>query len=401
MFKIEWTKKHTTILTYICGTMLLSVAVVLLLLFPGIMVTVAKGFLSAISPVIFGFAVAYLLFPICTFFERNIFLRLKFLAPHKKLIRTFSVVLTLLLAILLISLFISMVIPQIKASYLDLELKFGGYLSAAAAKLEEIFAEVSRDKEIGTFTAILDIDLVFDTLENVIDTFFGAIGNIADKVVTYSSKVLTIVANIAVSLIFAVYFMLEKEKIFSAFSRLSSFLLPYKVDRGARKWINFTHHAFGSFISGKLLNAFIITVVNFILYGLCGIPYAPLIALITGITDMIPYFGPFIGAIPAAFIILIADPIKVLWFIALVLVIQQIDGNFIGPKILGEKVGVDSLLIIVAITVSGGLWGIVGMFIGVPVFTVLYQMVKEFVENRLEKKGLPKETKEYGKKGAL
>ena len=117
---------------------------------------------------------------------------------------------------------------------------------------------------------------------------------------------------------------------------------------------------------------------------------------------MIPYFGPFIGAVPAAFIILIADPIKVLWFIALALVVQQLDGNFIGPKILGEKVGVDSLLIIVAITVSGGLWGIIGMFIGVPVFTVLYQMVKEFIEKRLKAKGLPTETSEYaaGRKGA-
>jgi len=382
--------------------MLLSIAVVLLLLFPDVIVNLVKGFLGAISPVIIGFAVAYLLFPICRFFERRVFKTLFKKKESPRLSRVLSVILTFLLAIAVISLFISMVVPQIRASYLDLESKFGGYLNVAAQKLEEIFAEITNNGEQSTLAAILDIDLVFDTLEKVIDSLFGAIGNIADKVVTYSSKVVSVVARIIVSLIFAVYFMLEKEKIFSAISRLSDFLLPHKLDRGARKWLNFTHHAFGSFISGKLLNSFIITLVNFILYGLCGIPYYPLIALITGITDMIPYFGPFIGAVPAAFIILIADPIKVLWFIALVLVVQQIDGNFIGPKILGEKVGVDSLLIIVAITVSGGLWGIVGMFIGVPVFTVIYQMVKEFVEKRLEAKGLPKETAEYAKsrKGA-
>ncbi len=400
MFKIEWTKRHTTILTYICATILLAIAVWFVLIFPEAIFKVVGGFFGAIRPVIFGFAVAYLLYPISMFFERKV---LRFINKKKerpRLTRAIAVILTLVLAIALISLFVSMVLPQIKASYLDLESRFGGYLSEAAKTIEGILADMRGENGQSTLAAILDIDLVFDTLESVIQTLFGAIGNIADKVVTYSSKVLTALASIVVSLIFAVYFLLEKEKIFSVISGLSRFLLPYKLDRGARKWLDFTHHAFGSFISGKLLNSLIITVINFIVYGLCGIPYYPLIALITGITDMIPYFGPLIGAIPAAFIILIADPIKVIWFIVLVLVIQQIDGNFIGPKILGEKVGVDSLLIIVAITVSGGLWGIVGMFIGVPVFTVLYRMVKEFVENRLKKKGLPTETEAYARREA-
>lgn len=162
-----------------------------------------------------------------------------------------------------------------------------------------------------------------------------------------------------------------------------------------RKWASFTHRSFGGFISGKILDAIIITLLNFIVFGLCRIPYYPLIALITGITDIIPYFGPFIGAIPCAFIILIADPIKVIWFVVLTLVIQQLDGNIIGPKILGEKVGVDSLLIIVAITVTGGLWGLFGMFVGVPIFAVFYQIVKEFIEYLLIKKRKPRETAAY------
>lgn len=395
MFKIEWTKKHTAILIYICSTILLAISVVLLLLFPQVLINIISGFLGAISPAIFGFVLAYLLFPICRFFEKKVLRIINKKQARPRLTRIAAVLLTFLLAIAVISLFVSMVIPQIKASYSDLEAKFGGYLNSAALKLEKIFEDAFDNTEQSALSAILDIDLVFDTIEKVIDNLFGTIGSIADKVVTYSSKVVSIVAEIIVSLIFAVYFLLSKERLFSAISRFSSFALPYRLDRSARKWLNFTHHAFGSFISGKLLNSLIITLVNFTVYGLCGIPYYPLIALITGITDMIPYFGPFIGAVPAAFIILIADPIKVIWFVVLVLVIQQIDGNFIGPKILGEKVGVDSLLIIVAITVSGGLFGIIGMFIGVPVFTVIYQMVKEFVENRLKKKGLPTETSAY------
>ena len=149
-----------------------------------------------------------------------------------------------------------------------------------------------------------------------------------------------------------------------------------------------------------MVNALIITVINFIIFSIFKIPYAPLVALICGVTDMIPYFGPFIGAVPCAFIILIADPIKVIWFAALVLVIQQIDGNIVGPKILGEKVGVDSLLIIVAITLGGGLFGIAGMFVGVPVFTVIYHAFNEFLSGRLKKKGLPTDTDSYEKGAA-
>ena len=395
MFKFEWTKKHTTILIYICLTMLIAIAIQLLLLFPGVLVDVIGGFIGAISPVIIGFAIAYLLFPICRFLEKKVLRFINKKEEHPRLTRAIAVTLTFLIAFAVISLFVSIVVPQIKTSYLDLEAKFGSYLSAAANKLEAAFSDVSDANALPALSTILDIDVVFDTLGNIIDNLFGTIGNVADKVVTYSSKVVSIVAEVIVSVIFAVYFMLSKERLMGAISRFSRFALPYRLDRGARKWLDFTHHAFGSFISGKILNALLITILNFIVFGLCGIPYYPLIALITGITDMIPYFGPFIGAIPAAFIILIADPIKVIWFAVLVIVIQQLDGNFIGPKILGEKVGVDSLLIIVAITVSGRLFGIVGMFIGVPVFTVLYRMVKEFIENRLVKKNLPVETEEY------
>lgn len=395
MFKIEWTKRHTTILIYTCCTILIAVVLVLAILFPGILIGILKGFLSAISPVIFGFAIAYLLHPICRFFDTK---ALRFLSKTKqrqRLTRVLAVVLTFLVAAAVIALFIGMVVPQIKASYLDLEKKFDGYVQNASVWLEDFLREITNGGEMDALDAVLNIDLVFDTLEKMIDTSLEAIGGLADTVVSYSSKVVSIAWRVGVSLVFAAYFLLQKEMLLTAISELADMLLPAKLNHGTRKWLAYTHEAFGGFIAGKLLNALIITLLNFIVFGLCDIPYYPLIALITGITDMIPYFGPFIGAIPSAFIILIADPIKVIWFAVLVLVIQQIDGNFVGPKILGEKVGVDSLLIIIAITVSGRLWGIVGMFIGVPLFTVLQQAVREFVNNRLAKKGLPTETSAY------
>ena len=395
MFKIEWTKRHTTILIYTCCTILIAVALVLAILFPGILLGIAKGFFRAVSPVIFGFVIAYLLHPICRFFDTK---ALRFLNKKKErpvLVRTLAVALTFLVTAAVIALFIGMVVPQIKASYLDLEKKFDGYVQNASVWLENFLREITDDGEVNALDALLNIDIVFDTIEKLIETTFGAIGNIADTVVSYSSKLLSIVGRGIVSLVFAVYFLLRKETLQTGISELADLLLPAQLNSGARKWLAYTDEAFGGFIAGKLLDALLITLLNFIVFGLCGIPYYPLIALITGVTDMIPYFGPFIGAVPSVFIILIADPIKVIWFVILVLVIQQIDGNLIGPKILGEKVGVDSLLIIIAITVSGGLWGIVGMFIGVPLFTVLQQAAREIVNSRLTKKGLPTELSAY------
>ena len=397
LFKIEWTKRHTTILVYTCCTILLAILVALAILFPHVPVDILEGFLAVVSPVIFGFAIAYLLYPICRFFETK---ALRFLQKKKSrpgLVRGLSVVLTFLTAFAVIALLIGMLVPQIKTSYLDLERKFDGYLVNASSGVESFLQRFFASGERAVLENVLDVDLVFDSLEKLLDNAFDVIGSLANTLVAYSSKVVSIVGRVVVSLLFAGYFLLQKERLFSSISELADLLLPNKLNMGTRKWLAFTHEAFGGFISGKLVNAVIITLVNFVVFGLCGIPYYPLIALITGITDMIPYFGPFLGAIPSAFIILIADPIKVIWFAVLILVIQQLDGNFIGPKILGEKVGMDSLTVIVAITVSGGLWGIVGMFIGVPLFTVLQQAVREIVNNRLRKKGLPTRTAAYAK----
>ena len=402
MFKIDWTKQHTTILIYTCCTILLAILVALVILFPHVLGGILQGFLTAISPVIFGFAIAYLLYPICRFFDTKV---LRFLHEKKVrsgLVRMLAVFLTFLVAVAAISLLIGMLVPQIKASYLDLEKKFDGYLQNASAWMEGYLQELPDGGKRAVLEDVLNVDLAFDSLEKLLDNAFDMIGDLAGALVTYSSKVVSLLWRIVVSVLFAGYFLLQKERLLSGIADFADLLLPDEINRSMRKWILFTHEAFGGFIAGKLVNAVIITLLNFIVFGLCGIPYYPLIALITGITDMIPYFGPFIGAIPSAFIILIADPIKVLWFAVLVLVIQQLDGNFIGPKILGEKVGMDSLIVIVAITVSGGLWGIVGMFIGVPVFTVLQQALREIVSRRLARKGLPTETVAYGrsKKGA-
>ena len=398
MFKIEWTKQHTQILVYTCLTILAAILLALVILFPGTVFGILGGFLRAVSPVLIGFVIAYLLHPICRFFDTKVLKGLHKKKARPSLSRSLAVLLTFLTVAAVIALFIGMVVPQIKASYLDLEGRLDGYLQKVTAFTEGLIRDLVENGGFAALEGIVDVEAVLASVEDLVGRSLGLVGTLAGTIVDYSSKIVTVVANIIVSLIFAAYFLLQKEKILGVISYLADLLLPDKLGFGLRKWISYTDKAFGSFIAGKLLNATLITLLNFVVFGLFDIPYYPLIALITGITDMIPYFGPFLGAIPSAFIILIADPIKVIWFVILVLVIQQLDGNIIGPKILGEKVGVDSLLIIVAITVGGGLFGVAGMFLGVPVFTVLQQAVREFVNSRLARKRLSMRTEDYGKK---
>ncbi len=391
MLKFEWTKEHTVALIYTCVTILLAIPLVLVILFPGILGGALGGLVDALSPVLIGFAVAYLLFPVCDFFEKKVCGFIEKKKPRPRLRRIAAVVLTLLAAIVFLVFFIWMLVPQIKASYLNLEATFDTYLEKASVYLGEVTAKYT---EPGT-EPVFDSAALLDTVGGWIDSLFDQVGNFMSSAVSYSSKLLNTIWRIIFSLIFMVVFLVEKDAIGARLNSIASTLLTRRGKAFCDKWVRYTDESFGGFISGKILDAVIITLINFIVFGLAGIPYYPLVSLVCGVTDVIPYFGPFIGAVPCAFIILIADPIKMIWFIVLTLVIQQCDGNIIGPKILGEKVGVDSLMIVVAITVSGGLWGLVGMFIGVPLFAVLRQAVKELVESRLQKKHLPTETTAY------
>ena len=391
MLKFEWTKEHTVALIYTCVTILLAIPLVLVILFPGILGGALGGLVDALSPVLIGFAVAYLLFPVCDFFEKKVCGFIEKKKPRPRLRRIAAVVLTLLAAIVFLVFFVWMLVPQIKASYLNLEATFDTYLEKASVYLGEVTAKYTEPGAEPVF----DSAALLDTVGGWIDSLFDQVGNFMSSAVSYSSKLLNTIWRIIFSLIFMVVFLVEKDAIGARLNSIASTLLTRRGKAFCDKWVRYTDESFGGFISGKILDAVIITLINFIVFGLARIPYYPLVSLVCGVTDVIPYFGPFIGAVPCAFIILIADPVQMIWFVVLTLVIQQCDGNIIGPKILGDKVGVDSLMIVVAITVSGGLWGLVGMFIGVPLFAVLRQAVKELVESRLQKKHLPVDTAAY------
>ncbi len=158
-----------------------------------------------------------------------------------------------------------------------------------------------------------------------------------------------------------------------------------------------SNEIFGGFIIGKIIDSAIIGVLCFFGLSILDMPYVMLVSVIVGVTNVIPFFGPYIGAVPSAILILLSDPMKGLYFIIFILVLQQFDGNILGPKILGNSTGLSAFWVIVAILLGGGLFGFVGMVMGVPTFAVLYYIAEMILDNRLKRKSLPIDTGYYSK----
>ena len=181
-------------------------------------------------------------------------------------------------------------------------------------------------------------------------------------------------------------------------SQTKKLILSISRDRVAEEifnFLNFANKTFGGFISGKIIDSIIIGFICFGAMNVMGLPYPVLISTIIGVTNIIPFFGPFIGAIPSVVIIAIASPIQALYFLIMVVVLQQVDGNIIGPAILGNSTGLASFWVMFSIIVGGGLFGFIGMILGVPVFAIIYYYAGRIIKTKLSRKNLPVETWEY------
>ncbi len=208
-------------------------------------------------------------------------------------------------------------------------------------------------------------------------------------------NVINIVKNLLIGLIVAIYVVNSKETFISQAKKITYSILPEPNAAFVIDQFRLAHRMFGGFIIGKMIDSLIIGVICFVGMSILNIPYVMLVSVIIGVTNIIPFFGPFIGAIPSALLILLANPLKSLYFLVFVLVLQQFDGNILGPKILGDSTGLSSFWVLFSILLFGGLWGFIGMVIGVPLFAVIYHLIRLTVNHFLRKKELSTVTEEY------
>ena len=397
--KLDW-KSHDreTLPSKILVLIGVLVAGVLLYIWREPIGSVVKTFVNAVKPLIYAVIIAYILWPMLRFFENKVFAKLNEKKLRRRLVRILSLLCTYIIFLLLLTLFFSTVIPQVSDSFRSLVDRLRDYIDSGSTWIDSLTAKYPFLD--GVFESNL-FEMIQTNLNdwlkesiNKLDSMNKLVENIS-TIFDNVSSVAVGMKNVVLGIVFAVYFLLYKESLFAQLKKLTKSVMKDRAYERFTHYAKLTDRTFGGFISGKLIDSIIVGLLCFILMKIFRMPYASLIAMIIGITNVIPFFGPFIGAIPSAFFIFVAEPKMTLWFILLIVVLQQLDGNVIGPKILGDFVGLSPLWIIVAITIMGGIFGIWGMFFGVPTFAVIYAVVKELTERKLEANALPRETDEY------
>ncbi len=354
------------------------------------------GVLFILRPVIIGLVLAYLLNPIFRLFERKLLASIR----SHGFRRFLSLLLTYIVLFFIFFLLIMLIVPQLLDSVQDFLDNYKEYIDSAVGSIngmidalnEMISWNIPRlnaaeiQKSIGNFFEQLEIQSFLDsqlTYSNL--TFLlAAIGD-----------VLLLVADIFFGLFISLYILHSKERIYAQTTRWRRALFSATFNERLSNVVSIADQSFGGFLRGKILDSSIVGVLVFILISILQIPYPLLIAVIIAITDIVPIIGPFVGVIPSAIIILLTDPIKVIPFLICILVVQQIDGNIIAPKILGENTGVSSLCVMIAITVLGAVWGFVGMIVAVPLFATILALSGNLINKKLRDKGLPVDTHHY------
>lgn len=392
--KIEWNKKYTTIAAYTLIVLVIGVLLYQVLNNFSYFRDILQVVFNLLVPFVYGFSFAYIFNPILNWFEKKFFPWISRKRMSRKACRYAGVCCTLIVSLLLIGFLIGLIIPQLALSVANIISQITVY----AANVRDIIVSfISNFKNSDTFLPI--IENMMSYIEDLIRGFMGMLSDsfsgIINTTISTTISITSTIVNVFIGFVIAVYVWISKETFFAQLKKLLYAFLPNSAVERMLGLANTANFVFSGFIIGKIIDSLIIGVICYIGMTILNMPFALLISVLVCVTNVIPYFGPFIGAIPSILLLLFVDPVKSLWFTIFIIVLQQIDGNIIGPKILGESTGLSAFWVIFAVTVFGGLMGFVGMIIGVPLFAVIYAIIKEASENRLRKKEMATETYAY------
>ena len=334
---------------------------------------------------IYGAAIAYLLKPVCNTYERKLNEHLP--SKLKKMSKALAITGSMLTMCIIVYLLLIIIIPQVVNSVTSLINTLPDKLNYAASWLEETLKEDTVVANYITENYIMLKDTAIEWISNELIPNMQNIQNILAGVGIQIWNSVMFLKNLLIGLIIAVYLLASRKKF-----AVQGKMVLYSIVK--TKWadkilteLKYADNTFVGFINGKILDSAIIGVICYVCCLIFKFPNAMLVSVIVGVTNIIPFFGPFIGAIPSALLIFIESPLKSLWFLIFIVVLQQVDGNIIGPKILGNSTGLSSFWVLFSILVFGGLWGFVGMVIGVPLFAVIYDIAKKLVFCGLKRNG--------------
>lgn len=338
------------------------------------------GFFAILTPFIYAFGIAYIMnFPY-RFFRNKVFGRIKVSWFHK-INKGVSLVVSYIIVFGIISLLISVLVPQLSQNLNNLVKNIPSYVDSFE----------TYTKDLGEWIKIhFGFDLsIFDNLNNFLISKakeMASLDNVG-KVFSAVSGTIGVFYNWIMALVLSIYMLVSKEFLCNQLKRLGAAFLPTKWMPTIYEIINVSDEKCGKFLVGKILDSAIVGVMCFICMMIANLPYAPLISVIIAICNIIPFFGPFIGAIPSAFLLLLVSPIDCLIFIIMIFIIQQIDGNLINPKIVGSSVGLIGFWSLFSVMVAGAMFGIPGMILGTPIFASIYTLIGRKTRKRIAMKG--------------
>lgn len=361
-----------------------------------------KQIISVFAPVIWGLVIAYLFNPMMSWIERQLRKLTDKQKPHPRLARAIAVAVTILTLIAVIVGLLASIVPELISSLKSLFVNLPNYLTNIGNWVENRIVGMEQDQP-----QLHDmLSSAWVSAQDAVNNFAGQYQPKLDSIASGGADIITAItsgafsflhgiADFLVGIIFAIYLLYNKERYTAQVRKLLYATLPEE------KVHNFLHigshvsYTFMHFLSGKTLDSIIIGLMCFIGVTILQMPYIPLISIVVGITNIIPFFGPIIGAIPCGVLILLSEPGKTIPFVIFIFILQQFDGNILGPKILGDQLGLPMFWTLFAIIVGGGLFGFIGMVAFVPVFAAVYTLMSDFVQDKLKTKGLPSSDESY------
>ncbi|MGN0621956.1 MAG: AI-2E family transporter [Porcipelethomonas sp.] len=400
--KIRFNAKHNTVAVYCIIVFTVCLALVALVFKYGTFIAYAKRLISVFSPIIWGVVIAYLLNPLMMFAEKQLRRVLCRKKERKKLVRALSICISFVILIGIVVMLVGSIVPELitsienifksMPSYIN---NLRDYITNRASKLAEKNPEL-RSLINEEFDDIQNIALNFiSRYEPAIQALLakdGLIASITDSAWSF----LVGLKDCIFGMVISVYLLFSKENFRAQATKTIYAVLPHKAGKRIFSVCSRFNYTFVNFLSGKAVDSLVIGIITFIgMHILKMDSYAVLISCLIGVTNMIPFFGPIIGAVPSGLLILLTDPHKTIVFIVFIILLQQFDGNILGPKILGNSLGLSTFWIVFSILIGGGLFGFMGMVAFVPLFAVLFSIIKEAVNAKLEKKKLPVSTAFY------
>lgn len=343
---------------------------------------VTLNFIGILAPFIIGLLITYIVNWPYVFCYDNIYKGLDSIYNGKfqKLRKTLSLLTSYLFIFSIIVFLICIIVPQLVLSVNQIIENMNVYLS------------MLKESSLGFLNSGLISESIINMLKSSLTDFIKNLGQITTNVFPHvfnATRSFTVVIyDWLIGIIVSIYLLSNKEKLLNQVKKLLYVIVPDKYINKVLEISKLTCNTFGKYITGQLLDAIIIGVLCFIGMTVLGMPYPVLISVIVGVTNIIPFFGPFIGGIPSFLIILMINPIKAIWFAVFIFILQQIDGNVISPKIIGNSVGISGVFVMFSVIVGGGLFGVIGMVLGVPLFAVIYVIIRDMVNKRLENKSI-------------